>query len=579
MYKASHRKDKERPIVNHALRNPAFINGILLSVLFLSAFFNFYGLNWGLPSLWYPDEPETIESIILPMAINLDPNPHIFNKTSLYYYFLLLCLTPYLMFVKLGFIHNQNYDILVSQVTLIARMTTAMTGIFGVYLMYRLGKLLRDDWAGLISASLLACTLGYATYAHFAMMEILLLVFIILILYTTVRFFSYKQLKYYYLACLFSGLAVSTKFNAALLAVIVFLLLQYSLFRQKKTEEDSSIKLPYITPAFWKGIAVVLFGFFIGTPYALLDARTFLSFMVKQYNITKGFKVFVDGYQWIPYLKTLYAIFGPVFFTIITIVLILFILRSIKQPTLDRVLFIIPPIFYFTYVGSWKVYGFRYMLFMIPFLVMITTLVIYDSIIKLNSKWIKIGMLGLILIPTMIYCAAGISEFHNDTREQSSKWIESHLASDSHIEVYAYECYLPRISSKMHLKTLRPNFISKSIWYNKILKGSLGKFLILVDESNINDQVLAYSNLASFTIDSLQKRSPDYIILSDAFYPRYLRKNGIDAPYPQLSNYFEMLLDEKMGYHIIKRIKKEHSIMRLMNLNPEIIIFKRSDSD
>ena len=147
---------------------------VLLLILALSCFLNLYGIRWGLPALWYPDEPETIESIVIPMARNLDPNPHIFIKTSFYYYFLHIFLAPYFLYLKISGITIESYTHFVGTVTLIARIVTAFTGVLGVYLMYLLGRNLRDEKTGLITALLLAINLGYVSYAHFAMMEILM---------------------------------------------------------------------------------------------------------------------------------------------------------------------------------------------------------------------------------------------------------------------------------------------------------------------------------------------------------------------------------------------------------------------
>ena len=63
--------------------NPRKILYLMVGVVAISLVYNLVGVRWGLPALWYPDEPETIEQIVIPMARNFDPNPHIFHKGSL----------------------------------------------------------------------------------------------------------------------------------------------------------------------------------------------------------------------------------------------------------------------------------------------------------------------------------------------------------------------------------------------------------------------------------------------------------------------------------------------------------------
>jgi len=77
---------------------PYFLS--LLGIILFSLILNLYGIDWGLPSLWHPDEATTIKNIVIPMARNFDPNPHDFLKPSLYYYLLEIILSPLFIYYK-----------------------------------------------------------------------------------------------------------------------------------------------------------------------------------------------------------------------------------------------------------------------------------------------------------------------------------------------------------------------------------------------------------------------------------------------------------------------------------------------
>jgi len=151
-------------------RHPKFRTLIPAALIALSLVYGLTGVRWGLPSLWYPDEPETLEKIVIPMARNLDLNPHIFNKGSLFYYFLLAVFSPYFTAIKLFRLSAADYEGLVGRLALIGRVATACVGAFGVWLMDRVAKRAAGGTAARLAAACLAVNTGYASYSHFAYM-------------------------------------------------------------------------------------------------------------------------------------------------------------------------------------------------------------------------------------------------------------------------------------------------------------------------------------------------------------------------------------------------------------------------
>ena len=80
------------------------------------------------------------------------------------------------------------------------------------------------------------------------------------------------------------------------------------------------------------------------------------------------------------------------------------------------------------------------------------------------------------------------------------------------------------------------------------------------------------SNIDQFTINALNNRNPDYIILSSNGYQVYF-----DYPqaYPVLTDYYNNLINQQTDYKIIKKFPKKKFTPTWTN--PEIIILERQN--
>jgi|GEM_PF-3353687 len=544
---------------------------ILLAIFVLGFFFFFYGIQWGLPNLWYPDEPETIEQIVIPMARHLDPNPHIFHKGSLYYYFLEIILAPYFLYAKLFHVSLADYAHLVKTVTLIARIATGCVGLMGIYFMYKIGKQLTNIQGGLWAAFLLSIHTGYAAYAHFAYMEVPLIVLLLVSLYFALKYLEALQLRDLYLCAFFGGLAVSTKYNAVL-PVGVFILIGWITSRIR---ELSHFRIrPFFDKPIWISFGILILAFFLGTPFALLDWKTFLLYLVKHSFVSQGYKVFTGGYAWIGNILLLEKSFGPWAFFIVIFSFFWVLIQWVIRPRAKEALLIFPAFLYYLYAGSWRIMAVRYMLPMIPFLIL-SSAVVFHSIgqwKKASFRRIGIGILGLMSMLALRETFFNIRCFRTETRIFAEAWIDRHIPKDKTIEVYSYSAYLPRLSSDRKVWQWVPNFVSESQAFDRFQNTKWGKFLT---QGRFSVKTEKTSNDSLFRIEALHKRSPDYIILSSFFDDRFIpQKNPlVRHMYPELAAYYEQLTQGNAGYQ--KIIQFENPRMQEFYLNPTISIWKR----
>lgn len=544
---------------------------ILLCIFFLGFFFFFYGIQWGLPSLWYPDEPETIEQIVIPMARYMDPNPHIFHKGSFYYYFLEFILAPYFLYVKLFGVSLADYSHLVKTVTLISRIATACVGLIGLFLMYQIGKRVTGIRGGLWAAFLLCIHTGYAAYAHFAYMEVPLIVLILTSFYFALRYLEDFKLRNFYLCAFFGGLAMSTKYNGGLFAVL-FLLICWIVSRIRRA---SRVQIrSFMGRPIWISVGIVIFAFLLGTPFAVLDWKTFLMYLIKHSFVSQGYKVFTGGHAWIGNVQLLEKSFGPWAFFVVVFSFFWVFIHWMIRPRAKEAFLVFPPLLYFIYAGSWRIMAVRYMLPVVPFLILSTALVL-DRIAqhpKIGVRRMGIGIFALVGMLTIRETFLNIRCFHTDTRFSAEAWIDRHIPKDKIIEVYSYGAYLPRFSPDRTVWQWVPNFISESKKFDEFQNTRLGKFLTKKMTTNTQSE---RSNAGVFRIEALHNRNPDYIILTSFFDDRFIPQSNpyVRMVYPELALYYETLTQGKAGYR--KVVQFENPRMQEFYLNPTISIWKR----
>ncbi|HEX9934873.1 MAG TPA: glycosyltransferase family 39 protein, partial [bacterium] len=486
---------------------------ILLAILALNCFLNFFGIRWGLPESWYPDETEVIEQIVIPMARNVDLNPHIFDKTTLYYYVLLVVLAPYFLFIKLTGASIEPYRQFVSHVLLISRCVTACIGVVGIILMYHIGKTLRDRWTGIAAAFLLAINVGYVSYAHFAYMDIPMMVLLLSCLLFAFRYLDSLRMKDLVLASLFGGLAVSAKYNAGLFVVFLFLVCHIVRVtrRPKGGRKPSSALGTFFSKAFFLSLGVVILGFVAGTPYSVLDYKAFLTAIIKELFISKGYKVFDESFLWIKNFFILRDGFGTPMYAFALAAFLYGWIRFVRAPSAKGVVLFLMPLLYYLYLGSWHITAFRYLLPLTPFLILSVALMAADLRRRAKPRlripfFIVAAGLSLFSVGFALSC---VGQFNQDTRQDATDWLESNLERSTLVETYGYRSYLPAFPERVSVQRLTPNFVVVSKRFEAFKKGEMGKRILTIDKKRQYENALsaAPSNADAFTLDALQKRN------------------------------------------------------------------------
>jgi 4-amino-4-deoxy-L-arabinose transferase-like glycosyltransferase len=235
---------------------PAIVRGslkVLLAILALGLALRLWGLNWGLPWVFHPDE-NTYADRAAAMLRSGDPNPRYYGNPTLFIY---IVAAELLLAGALGPLAGPMSVNEPAAANFLARLSSALLGTASLGLVFAIGSTLFCRRAGLIAALFLAVSFLHVRDSHYGVNDVPATTLLLMSLYCDTRLLRSPHLRWYVLAGLTGGLATSTKYNMGLF--FVPLLAAHWLARR------AGDRLLLVAAA------ASLAGFFLGSPYALLD--------------------------------------------------------------------------------------------------------------------------------------------------------------------------------------------------------------------------------------------------------------------------------------------------------------------
>ena len=265
---------------------PVFL--ILFLILGIALFLRLFGINHGYPFVFHPDEATIIRSAL---GIRFDINPGHFDWPHLYIY---LNYFLYMVFAKVRNILPPNMFPLLWNDSWIfyplTRILTAVLGALTIFPIYLSARTLFNKKIGIYSAMAFSILPFHVWQSHYALTDVPMVFFLSWGLYFASKILRTKNasIKNYVFAGVFIGLSASTKYNGGLSAVMIPLatlfntLNLYSLDGSSSRDNNKSFTkilrlfLSFKNIWYWcvSGFFAI-FGFLLGTPFALLDFDTF----------------------------------------------------------------------------------------------------------------------------------------------------------------------------------------------------------------------------------------------------------------------------------------------------------------
>ncbi len=243
------------------------INFLLLLVMILGFSLRVYKLNHGLPFTAI-DEDNIADAPVLIISNNT-LYPHNFqrpNHVSIYLNTIIYDFVSYLRYHKsLAFTFNNNKPFYY----LISRFLVVFTGILSILLIYLIGKEFNKIIA-IFSSLIYALFPSYISHSHFINPDILLTFFILCVMYFSIKFIKYYDVKYLIYSSIFAGFATVEKYPGSLCVLMIIYCIIFLNYKDKK-------KLFYFS---FLSFSTFILSIFIISPFLILDTFSVMNALI-----------------------------------------------------------------------------------------------------------------------------------------------------------------------------------------------------------------------------------------------------------------------------------------------------------
>lgn len=510
-------------------------------------FFRFYNLNWDSGNFFHPDERNIANAVSnIKFFSQMNPNFFAYGGFLIYLYHatgeIILRLT-----------NNPAWIYDWGHINMVGRFYSALFSTLTIPLIFIIAKNSFNKYTGIIASILTTFSVTFIQTSHYSITENFLIFISILICLSSIKLLKARKLRDYMLCGVFVGVAVATKTTA--LALVIFPLVAHLLTVAK--HPYSFVKRVGLLSIF---LCTSFLVFTLFSPYTFLKLGKFIESMRYESGVALGTLPVPYTLQFnntIPYLfqiKNFIWQIGPIAYLAIPAV-ILFILMLFKTKNHKFILLISFPLIYFLYVGFWHTKFIRFMLPVLPFIIILISyfLFVIQNRIKVLGKMLML----LSIFLTILWALAFFSIYtKGQTRITASKWIYNNIPVNSKILGEHWDDGLP--------VAIKSSYPSK---YNI-------EQLTIYEPDN--------AKKANYYADKLSKA--DYLIINS----RRLYGTLINLPnkYPLTSRYYKLLFNNKLGYKKVAQFTSYPSILGIeinddaseetfqVYDHPKVIVFK-----
>ncbi len=279
---------KKSNLIEDVKTNPKSFLAFLIFILAVAL--RFYGLNFGLPANFHPDEVPKFNAIQR-MLSHEDLNPRYFLHPTL-----LLYSTYFSNFIYQSIANSPDWS---STLIFAGRIVSATAGSLSVFLVFLIGRTLFNTHIGLIGSLILSVAPLHVTCSRYVKEDSLLTFFILLSVYLLVKATKEDKKSLLYLSGFAAGAAASTKYSGILTGAILLTapwLRSYFLSHFPSSKSFTPDK-KYLIPTIIACLFVPI-GLFACSPYIILDYQTFLSdFASERDHMIRGHMVTIDAWS------------------------------------------------------------------------------------------------------------------------------------------------------------------------------------------------------------------------------------------------------------------------------------------
>jgi uncharacterized membrane protein len=273
-----------------------YFNWLVILVIIFSFLLRFLRTKVGLPYLYNWDEPQ-IASTALKIMKTGDYNPHFFHYGSLMIYINLIVDILHYFYLMGQPLNAEAYLTSLNDIKINMhlngwlwgishpsfyhwnRILTALIGTGMVFVTYKIGRYIFNRWVGLVAAFFLATIPYVIAQSAWATVDTPVSFFVVLVVLFSILFIRNGKIVYFILSLVFTGMAIATKYNSAIVILAPAIALPFHSYTSKES----------IKPYMWFLLPLIPFCVFLFImPYAILDLTTFLKhvgFEIRHYKV------------------------------------------------------------------------------------------------------------------------------------------------------------------------------------------------------------------------------------------------------------------------------------------------------
>lgn len=406
-------------------------NWALILIVIVGVLLRVIGTNYGFPFIFHPDEPTVIRSAL---GIRFSPNPGHFDWPHLHIY---LNYFLFMIFAKfrglLSFLDLRSYFLGFwddrTIFYLLSRLFSSLLGAFTIIPIYLTSGRFYGKSTALFCALLFSIIPFHVMDSHYALVDVPMVFWVSWSLYFSSNIIYSSKLKNYVLGGLLVGLAASTKYNGGLTLLMIAIA---HLIRVMGNKNERLFSVVGLKNLFVAGISSLV-GFVLGTPYSVLDFKTFIR--------TDGPKgalwqfTNVGKVELIPHISQFLNVLfvkltDDLGYTIMALFFIGIVYCLIKKRSTESLFLIINVIFLIWYISGFEKVRSHYLMISYPFIVILSGFMaklISDSFKKKSKILNCVFMVIVLIVPFAMSIKETLAYAKPDTRNILYSWLSKNV--------------------------------------------------------------------------------------------------------------------------------------------------------
>jgi Dolichyl-phosphate-mannose-protein mannosyltransferase len=511
---------------------------VLVIALTLGAIFALNGMWWGRVEDWHPDQV-ALRKLVGPDKMLFEP-PNFLKPPFHTYLNFVLAVLPIKAF-EMAFERfidlSLNFDVIR---LLWSRTLTALLFLGSIALVFRITEEFFGLFAARAIAFVFATSAGFVLHTHFLTADVPVIFWMLLAFLFCQRILVHGETSDYVMAGFLTGIATATKYNG--LGIGIGIVAAHCLRCRPPT-----IKAVFFDNKIWLGLAMVLLGFLLANPFAILSYERFASDFWYNYVTTPRYlgnsSTETSYWKFFALYEDLIGIPALVVFALGFAVSLYWSFSTRAKPGEGNgvILLLLVFLVYFYKFGSFPQLEARFVAPILPFWLMASGP--FWSRLAAKRMLVLPLLTGLIVYNSISSFMVG-KRFAEDPRMVAQEWVRDNVRPGSSIESSRY---VPRwnLVSGINIKDVRmPRVTGRRKLFEEVFQDDL--FIV----EQVRRREADAPEEQWFSITRLMERRPDYIAVNSTYYARFLHEN-VGEFYPSVAQFFRDLLGEQYPYKIV----------------------------